>query len=132
MAFNAHGNAGDFKSSSLYNYLNGSFKDYAFSDAERGLIDGDVTVLGSFMVFDCAPSEDFLYATSVKGGSKVEDWWTSTVEEYSGDSLYDDIYYDGQPLVNYVNTWGDIESGDYGSEQDDVLGVRPAIWVKLN
>lgn len=132
MAFDAQGDAADFESSSLYDYLNGSFKEYAFSDAERGLIDGGVTVLGSFMVFDRAPSEDFLYATSVKGGNKVEDWWTSAVEEYSGSWLYSDIYDDGQPLANYVNTWGDIKSGDYGSEQDDVLGVRPAIWVRLN
>lgn len=132
MAFNAHGKADDFKSSSLYDYLNGAFRDYAFSDAERGLIDGDVTVLGSFMVFDRAPSEDFLYATSVKGGNENEEWWTSTVEEYSGSSYYSDSYYDGQPLVNYVDSWGDIESGDDGYEQDEVLGVRPAIWVKLN
>ena len=132
MAFDTQGDATDFESSSLYDYLNGSFKDYAFSDAERGLIDGGVTILGSFMVFDRAPSEDFLYATSVKGGNEDEEWWTSTVEEYSGSWLYDDIYYDGQPLVNYVNTWGDIESGDDGYEQDEVLGVRPAIWVKLN
>lgn len=27
---------------------------------------------------------------------------------------------------------GIIESGDYESKQDDVLGVRPVIWVKLN
>ena len=132
MAFNAHGNADDFKSSSLYDYLNGSFKDYAFCDAERDLIDGDVTVLGSFMVFDRAPSEDFLYATSVMGGNEAEEWWTFTVEEYSGSSYYSDSYYDGQPLVNYVDTWGDIGSGDDGYEQDEVLGVRPAIWVKLN
>lgn len=132
MAFDTRGDATDFKSSSLYAYLNGAFRDYAFSDAERGLIDGDVTVLGSFMVFDRAPSEDFLYATSVKGGNENEEWWTSTVEEYSGSSYYSDSYYDGQPLVNYVDTWGDIESGDDGYEQDEVLGVRPAIWVKLN
>lgn len=132
MAFDTRGDATDFKSSSLYAYLNGSFRDYAFSDAERGLIDGDVTVLGSFMVFDRAPSEDFLYATSVKGGNENEEWWTSTVEEYSGSSYYSDSYYDGQPLVNYVDSWGDIESGDDGYEQDEVLGVRPAIWVKLN
>lgn len=132
MAFDTRGDATDFKSSSLYAYLNGAFRDYAFSDAERGLIDGDVTVLGSFMVFDRAPSEDFLYATSVKGGNENEEWWTSTVEEYSGSSYYSDSYYDGQPLVNYVDSQGDIESGDDGSEQDDVLGVRPAIWVKLN
>ena len=132
MAFDTRGDATDFKSSSLYAYLNGAFKDYAFSDAERGLIDGDVTVLGSFMVFDRAPSEDFLYATSVKGGNENEEWWTSTVEEYSGSSYYSDSYYDGQPLVNYVDSWGDIESGDDGYEQDEVLGVRPAIWVKLN
>lgn len=132
MAFDTRGDATDFKSSSLYAYLNGAFRDYAFSDAERGLIDGDVTVLGSFMVFDRAPSEDFLYATSVKGGNENEEWWTSTVEEYSGSSYYNDSYYDGQPLVNYVDSWGDIESGDDGYEQDEVLGVRPAIWVKLN
>ena len=132
MAFDAQGDAADFESSSLYDYLNGSFKEYAFSDAERGLIDGGVIVLSSFMVFDRVPSEDFLYATSVKDGNKAEDWWTSTVEEYSGSWLYDDIYYDGQPLVNFVNMWGDIESGDDGSKQDDVPGVRPAIWVKLN
>lgn len=132
MAFDTRGDATDFKSSSLYAYLNGAFRDYAFSDAERGLIDGDVTVLGSFMVFDRAPSEDFLYATSVKGGNENEEWWTSTVEEYSGSSYYSDSYYDGQPLVNYVDSWGDIESGDDGYEQDEVLGVRPAIWVKLN
>ena len=132
MAFDTRGDATDFMSSSLYAYLNGSFRDYAFSDAERGLIDGDVTVLGSFMVFDRAPSEDFLYATSVKGGNENEEWWTSTVEEYSGSSYYSDSYYDGQPLVNYVDSWGDIESGDDGYEQDEVLGVRPAIWVKLN
>lgn len=132
MAFDTRGDATDFKSSSLYAYLNGAFRDYAFSDAERGLIDGDVTVLGSFMVFDRAPSEDFLYATSVKGGNENEEWWTSTVEEYSGSSYYSDSYYDGQPLVNYVDSWGDIESGDDGYERDEVLGVRPAIWVKLN
>lgn len=132
MAFDTRGDATDFKSSSLYAYLNGAFRDYAFSDAERGLIDGDVTVLGPFMVFDRAPSEDFLYATSVKGGNENEEWWTSTVEEYSGSSYYSDSYYDGQPLVNYVDSWGDIESGDDGYEQDEVLGVRPAIWVKLN
>lgn len=132
MAFDTRGDATDFKSSSLYAYLNGAFRDYAFSDAERGLIDGDVTVLGSFMVFDRAPSEDFLYATSVKGGNENEEWWTSTVEEYSGSSYYSDSYYDGQPLVNYVDSQGDIESGDDGYEQDEVLGVRPAIWVKLN
>ena len=132
MAFDTRGDATDFKSSSLYAYLNGAFRDYAFSDAERGLIDGDVTVLGSFMVFDRAPSEDFLYATSVKGGNENEEWWTSTVEEYSGSSYYSDSYYDGQPLVNYVDSWGDIESGDDGYEQDEVLGVCPAIWVKLN
>lgn len=132
MAFDTRGDATDFKSSSLYAYLNGAFRDYAFSDAERGLIDGDVTVLGSFMVFDRAPSEDFLYATSVKGGNENEEWWTSTVEEYSGSPYYSDSYYDGQPLVNYVDSWGDIESGDDGYEQDEVLGVRPAIWVKLN
>lgn len=132
MAFDTRGDATDFKSSSLYAYLNGAFRDYAFSDAERDLIDGDVTVLGSFMVFDRAPSEDFLYATSVKGGNENEEWWTSTVEEYSGSSYYSDSYYDGQPLVNYVDSWGDIESGDDGYEQDEVLGVRPAIWVKLN
>lgn len=132
MAFDTRGDATDFKSSSLYAYLNGAFRDYAFSDAERGLIDGDVTVLGSFMVFDRAPSEDFLYATSVKGGNENEEWWTSTVEEYSGSSYYSDSYYDGQPLVNYVGSWGDIESGDDGYELDEVLGVRPAIWVKLN
>ena len=132
MAFDTRGDATDFKSSSLYAYLNGAFRDYAFSDAERGLIDGDVSVLGSFMVFDRAPSEDFLYATSVKGGNENEEWWTSTVEEYSGSSYYSDSYYDGQPLVNYVDSWGDIESGDDGYEQDEVLGVRPAIWVKLN
>lgn len=132
MAFDTRGDATDFMSSSLYAYLNGSFRDYAFSDTERGLIDGDVTVLGSFMVFDRAPSEDFLYATSVKGGNENEEWWTSTVEEYSGSSYYSDSYYDGQPLVNYVDSWGDIESGDDGYEQDEVLGVRPAIWVKLN
>lgn len=132
MAFDTRGDATDFKSSSLYAYLNGAFRDYAFSDAERGLIDGDVTVLGSFMVFDRAPSEDFLYATSVKGGNENEEWWTSTVEEYSGSSYYSDSYYDGQPLVNYVDSWGDIESGDDGYEQDEVFGVRPAIWVKLN
>ena len=132
MAFDTRGDATDFKSSSLYAYLNGAFRDNAFSDAERGLIDGDVTVLGSFMVFDRAPSEDFLYATSVKGGNENEEWWTSTVEEYSGSSYYSDSYYDGQPLVNYVDSWGDIESGDDGYEQDEVLGVRPAIWVKLN
>lgn len=132
MAFDTRGDATDFKSSSLYAYLNGAFRDYAFSDAERGLIDGDVTVLDSFMVFDRAPSEDFLYATSVKGGNENEEWWTSTVEEYSGSSYYSDSYYDGQPLVNYVDSWGDIESGDDGYEQDEVLGVRPAIWVKLN
>lgn len=132
MAFDTRGDATDFKSSSLYAYLNGAFRDYAFSDAERDLINGDVTVLGSFMVFDRAPSEDFLYATSVKGGNENEEWWTSTVEEYSGSSYYSDSYYDGQPLVNYVDSWGDIESGDDGYEQDEVLGVRPAIWVKLN
>lgn len=132
MAFDTRGDATDFKSSSLYAYLNGAFRDYAFSDAERDLIDGDVTVLGSFMVFDRAPSEDFLYATSVKGGNENEEWWTSTVEEYSGSSYYSDSYHDGQPLVNYVDSWGDIESGDDGYEQDEVLGVRPAIWVKLN
>ena len=132
MAFDTRGDATDFKSSSLYAYLNGAFRDYAFSDAERGLIDGDVTVLGSFMVFDRAPSEDFLYATPVKGGNENEEWWTSTVEEYSGSSYYSDSYYDGQPLVNYVDSWGDIESGDDGYEQDEVLGVRPAIWVKSN
>lgn len=132
MAFDTRGDATDFKSSSLYAYLNGAFRDYAFSDAERGLIDGDVTVLGSFMVFDRAPSEDFLYATSVKGGNENEEWWTSTVEEYSGSSYYSDSYYDGQPLVNYVDSWGDIESGNDGYEQDEALGVRPAIWVKLN
>lgn len=132
MAFDTRGDATDFKSSSLYAYLNGAFRDYAFSDAERGLIDGDVTVLDSFMVFDRAPSEDFLYATSVKGGNENEEWWTSTVEEYSDSSYYSDSYYDGQPLVNYVDSWGDIESGDDGYEQDEVLGVRPAIWVKLN
>lgn len=132
MAFDTRGDATDFKSSSLYAYLNGAFRDYAFSDAERSLIDGDVTVLGSFMVFERAPSEDFLYATSVKGGNENEEWWTSTVEEYSGSPYYSDSYYDGQPLVNYVDSWGDIESGDDGYEQDEVLGVRPAIWVKLN
>lgn len=67
----------------------------------------------------------------MKDGDKVKDWWTSTAEEYSGSSRYSDFYYDGQPLSNYVSTRGDIKSGDEGSEQDDVLGVRPAIWVKL-
>lgn len=27
---------------------------------------------------------------------------------------------------------GIIKSGDYESKQDDVLGARPVIWVKLN
>lgn len=63
---------------------------------------------------------------------KVKDRWTSTVEKYSGGSDYSDFYYVGQPLANYVCKMGDIKFGDDGSEQDDLLGVRPAIWVKLN
>lgn len=63
---------------------------------------------------------------------KVKDWWTSTVEKYGGSSDYRDFYYVGQPLANYVCKRGDIKFGDDGSEQDDLLGVRPAIWVKLN
>ena len=131
MAFDTQGDAADFKSSSLYDYLNGSFKEHAFSDVERGLIDGDVTILNSFLLCEPALSDDFRFATSVKD-DKAKEWWTSTVEKYSGSSRYSDIYYDGQPLANYVCKWGDIKTGDYGSEQDNVLGVRPAIWVKLN
>ena len=132
MAFDTQGDATDFKSSSLYDYLNGSFRDFAFSDAERGLIDGDVTIPDSFLLYDLEPSDDFLHATSVKDGNEVKDWWTSTVEEYSGSSLYSDFYYEGQPMANYVSTWGEIKSGDDGSEEDDPAGVRPAICVKLN
>ena len=131
MAFDTQGDATNFKSSSLYDYLNGSFRDFAFSDVERGLIDGDVTILNSFLLCEPALSDDFRYAKSVKD-DKVKDWWTSTVEKYSGSSDYSDFYYVGQPLANYVCKMGDIKFGDDGSEQDDLLGVRPAIWVKLN
>ena len=132
LPFDEVGDAEDFESSTLHGYLNCSFMDFAFSDAERGLIDGDVTIPDSFLLYDLEPSDDFLHATSVKDGNEVKDWWTSTVEEYSGSSLYSDFYYEGQPMANYVSTWGEIRSGDDGSEEDDPAGVRPAIWVKLN
>lgn len=132
LPFDEVGDAEDFESSTLHGYLNCSFMDFAFSDAERGLIDGDVTIPDSFLLYDLEPSDDFLHATSVKDGNEVKDWWTSTVEEYSGSSLYGDFYYEGQPMANYVSTWGEIKSGDDGSEEDDPAGVRPAIWVKLN
>lgn len=132
LPFDEVGDAEDFESSTLHGYLNCSFMDFAFSDAERGLIDGDVTFPDSFLLYDLEPSDDFLHATSVKDGNEVKDWWTSTVEEYSGSSLYSDFYYEGQPMANYVSTWGEIKSGDDGSEEDDPAGVRPAIWVKLN
>lgn len=132
LPFDEVGDAEDFESSTLHGYLNCSFMDFAFSDAERGLIDGDVTIPDSFLLYDLEPSDDFLHATSVKDGNEVKDWWTSTVEEYSGSSLYSDFYYEGQPMANYVSTWGEIKSGDDGSEEDDPAGVCPAIWVKLN
>lgn len=132
LPFDEVGDAEDFESSTLHGYLNCSFMDFDFSDAERGLIDGDVTIPDSFLLYDLEPSDDFLHATSVKDGNEVKDWWTSTVEEYSGSSLYGDFYYEGQPMANYVSTWGEIKSGDDGSEEDDPAGVRPAIWVKLN
>ena len=132
LPFDEVGDAEDFESSTLHGYLNCSFMDFAFSDAERGLSDGDVTIPDSFLLYDLEPSDDFLHATSVKDGNEVKDWWTSTVEEYSGSSLYGDFYYEGQPMANYVSTWGEIKSGDDGSEEDDPAGVRPAIWVKLN
>lgn len=132
LPFDEVGDAEDFESSTLHGYLNCSFMDFAFSDAERGLIDGDVTIPDSFLLYDLEPSDDFLHATSVKDGNEVKDWWTSTVEEYSGSSLYSDFYYEGQPMANYVSTWGEIKSGDDGSEEDDPAGVHPAIWVKLN
>ncbi len=131
LPFDEVGDAEDFESSTLHGYLNCSFMDFAFSDAERGLIDGDVTILNSFLLCEPALSDDFRYAKSVKD-DKVKDWWTSTVEKYSGSSDYSDFYYVGQPLANYACKMGDIKFGDDGSEQDDLLGVRPAIWVKLN
>lgn len=132
LPFDEVGDAEDFESSTLHGYLNGSFMYFAFNDVERGLIDGDVTIPDSFLLYDFDPSDDFLHATSVKDGNEAMDWWTSTVQEYIGSSLYSDFYYEGQPMANYVSTWGEINSGDDGSEEDDPAGVRPAIWVKLN
>lgn len=109
MAFDTQGDATDFKSSSLYDYLSGSFRDFASSDVERGLIDGDITILNTSLLCEPALSDDFRYAESVKD-DKVKDWWTSTVEKYGGSSGYRDFYYVGQPLVSITCARGAISN----------------------
>lgn len=126
MEFSENGDVWDFKSSSLYRYLNGPFKEYAFNDAERGILAGDVTILDSWSDY---LSEDNMYAT-LAGTDVPEAWWASDIEKCEDDSY--GAYYASQPLTSYIDEEGGISCGDLGSTQDSTLGVRPAIWVKLN
>ena len=82
--------------------------------------------------------DDILEATPIDTVSESK-WWTSTIEGPDEDGWdWDDWTYWNEtesqplPLSCYVDQYGNINNGEDGETPDEELGVRPAIWVKLN
>lgn len=140
-AVDEDGDVSDFAYSSLYKYLNADFKNHAFSSAERALLKDDVSLPSSTELDTYVSDDDILEATPIDTVSESK-WWTSTIEEYEDDDwdwLWDDEddwdYSDSDDsefLSSYVDSYGDIVDDDGDYAQYEALGVRPAIWVKLN
>ena len=136
-AVDESGDVSDFAYSSLYKYLNADFKNHAFSSAERALLKDDVSLPSAVELDTYVSDDDILEATSIDTVYQSE-WWTSTIEEYDDDWdwYWDDEddwdYSDSEFLSSYVDRYGDIVNSDDDCTQDEELGVRPAIWVKLN
>lgn len=137
-AIDEDGDVSDFAFSSLYKYLNAEFKNHAFTGAERALLKDDVSLPSAVEIGTYVSDDDILKATSIDTVSESE-WWTSTIEEYDDDDwggYWDDEddwdYADGEFRSSYVDLYGNINNGEDGETQDEELGVRPAIWVKLN
>lgn len=136
-ALDEDGDVSDFAYSSLYKYLNADFKNHAFSSAERALLKDGVSLPSAVELDTYVSDDDILDATSIDTVSESE-WWTSTIEEYDDDWdwNWDDEddwdYSDSEFLSSYVDWYGDIVNGDDDYAQYEELGVRPAIWVKLN
>lgn len=140
-AVDEDGDVSDFAYSSLYKYLNADFKNHAFSSAERALLKDDVSLPSTTELDTYVSDDDILEATPIDTVSESK-WWTSTIEEYEDDDwdwLWDDEddwdYSDSDDsefLSSYVDSYGDIVDDDGDYAQYEALGVRPAIWVKLN
>lgn len=137
-AVDESGDISDFAYSSLYKYLNADFKNHAFSSAERALLKSGVSLPSAVELDTYVSDDDILEATSIDTVSESK-WWTSTIEGPDEDGWdWDDwTYWDETesqplPLCCYVDLYGDINNGEYGETPDEELGVRPAIWVKLN
>lgn len=139
-AVDEDGDVSDFAYSSLYKYLNADFKNHAFSSAERALLKDDVSLPSTVELDTYVSDDDILEPTSIDTVSESK-WWTSTIEEYEDDDwdwLWDDEddwdYSDSDDsefLSSYVD-WSGVVNGDDDYAQYEELGVRPAIWVKLN
>lgn len=140
-AVDEDGDVSDFAYSSLYKYLNADFKNHAFSSAERALLKDDVSLPSTTELDTYVSDDDILEATPIDTVSESK-WWTSTIEEYEDDDwdwLWDDEddwdYSDSDDsefLSSYVDSYGNIVDDDGDYAQYEALGVRPAIWVKLN
>lgn len=137
-AVDEDGDVSDFAYSSLYNYLNADFKNHAFSSAERALLKNGVSLPSAVELDTYVSDDNILDATSIDTVYQSK-WWTSTIEEYDDDDWgwnWDDEddwdYSDSEFLSSYVDRHGDIVNSDDDCTQDEELGVRPAIWVKLN
>ena len=137
-AVDESGDVSDFAYSSLYKYLNADFKNHAFSSAERALLKSGVSLPSAVELDTYVTDDDILDAASIDTVYQSK-WWTSTIEEYDDDdwgSCWDDEdewdYTDSEFLSSYVDRYGDIVNSDDDCTQDEELGVRPAIWVKLN
>ena len=117
--------------------MNADFKNHAFSSAERALLKNGVSLPSAVELDTYVSDDDILDATSIDTVSESE-WWTSTIEEYDDDWDWnwddeDDWDYSvSEFLSSYVDWYGDIVNSDDDCTQDEELGVRPAIWVKLN
>lgn len=136
-AIDEDGDVSDFAYSSLYKYLNADFKNHAFSSAERALLKDGVSLPSTVELDTYVSDDDILDAASIDTVYQSR-WWTSTIEEYDDDWdwYWDDEddwdYSDSEFLSSYVDRRGDIVNSDDDCTQDEELGVRPAIWVKLN
>ena len=128
--FNANENKGnDWDSSDLKAWLEGTFTSQAFSDDERGAIDGSLTLLSTDEANKYFKSDDdrLCHPTqqATKDGVEEDDedpetgcfWWLRS----PGDESY---------CAADVDFSGGVDSEGQPVE-DDSTAVRPAMWVNL-
>lgn len=115
----------------LYGWLNGEFKDAAFTSTELSQITSDVTLLMLSQAKEYFSSNDarkcqptaYAKAQGVTTNEAYGDycyWWLSTVSKssFTSGNVANHVYYDGS--VDGSST--------YGNE----LGIRPVIWVSID